>query len=109
MAEVRISQTLLGDETLALAADGVLAASVGFAARARDQVFDRASKARRIMKAFVDHLALTATPVYAGADILSVRSVLSPAAKLPPLITPELDELSAWLQARKSSALPTTP
>ena len=74
VAEVRISQTLLGDETLALASDGVLAASVGFAARARDQVFDRASKARRIMKAFVDHLALTATPVYAGADILSVRS-----------------------------------
>ena len=101
VSEVRISQTPLGDETLALAADGVLAASVGFAARARDQVFDRRNMTRRIMKAFVDHVAFTATPVYAGADILSVRSVLSPAAKLPPLVTPELDELSAWMQARK--------
>lgn len=103
VAEVRISQTLLGDETLALADDGVLAASVGFAVRSRDQVFDRAKKTRRVIKAFVDHLALTATPVYAGADVLSVRSDGrgGPAASLPPLVTPSLDELAAWLQARK--------
>lgn len=103
VAEVRISQTLLGDETLALADDGVLAASVGFTTRARDQVFNRAARTRRIVKAFVDHLALTATPVYAGADVLSVRSDgrAGPAASLPPLVTPALDELSAWLRARQ--------
>lgn len=101
VAEVRVSQTLLGDETLALADDGVLAASIGFTARARDQVFNRAAKTRRIVKAWADHVALTATPVYSGADVLSVRSALSPAAKLPPLVTPAVDELSAWLEARK--------
>lgn len=101
VAEVRISQTPLGDETLALADDDVLSPSVGFAARGRDQVFDRATMTRRIRKAFVDHIAFVPDPAYVGAKVLGVRSASSaPADDRPPLDTPNLDELRAWMAAR---------
>jgi phage head maturation protease len=103
VAEVRISQTPLGDETLALANDDVLGVSVGFAARGRDQEFERRTMTRRIKKGFVDHIAFTPTQAYVGASVLAVRSGLSlpTAAELPMLETPGLDELRAWLQKRK--------
>jgi phage head maturation protease len=102
VSEVRIAQTPLGDETLALADEEILGASVGFAARGRDQVFDRGTHSRRIKRAFVDHLAFTATPAYANAMPIDVRDgePLPNAANLPPLVTPALDEVRAWLQAR---------
>ena len=103
VAEVRISQTPLGDETLALANDDVLGVSAGFAARGRDQEFDRPTMTRRIKKAFLDHIAFTPVPAYAGAGVLAVRSGVQPAsvAEMPPIQTPNLDELRAWLNARK--------
>jgi HK97 family phage prohead protease len=103
VAEVKISDTPLGNETLALADDGVLSASVGFAARGRDQVFDRKNQTRRIIKAFVDHLTLTPVPAYEGAGVLSLREGVQPlsAASLPQLVTPALDELLAWQRARR--------
>jgi HK97 family phage prohead protease len=103
VAEVRVSQTPLGDETLALADDGVLGASVGFAARGRDQEFDRKNMFRRINKAFVDHIAFVADPAYEGAGVLGIREGVQPvnAAGLPTLVTPDLDELVAWYQAHK--------
>jgi HK97 family phage prohead protease len=103
VSEVRISQTPLGDETLALANDGVLGVSVGYAARGRDQEFERRTMMRRIRKGFVDHIAFTPTPTYIGAAVLAVRSGLSlPASpELPRLETPQLDELRTWIQARK--------
>jgi HK97 family phage prohead protease len=103
VAEVRISQTPLGDETLALANDDVLDVSVGYAARGRDQEFERRTMTRRIKKAFADHIAFTPTPTYAGAGVLAVRhQVQSPdAAGLQKLDTPNLDELRDWLNARK--------
>lgn len=103
VAELRISQTPLGDETLALADDDVLGASVGYAAYGRDQVFDRKTHKRRIMKAFLDHITLTPKPAYLGAGVLSLREGVQPvnAASLPRLNTPELDELIAWQRARK--------
>lgn len=103
VAEVRISQTPLGDETLALANDDVLGVSAGFAARGRDQEFDRRTMSRRIKKAFLDHIAFTPVPAYAGAGVLSVRSSgVQPTsvAEMPPIETPNLDELRAWLSAR---------
>jgi HK97 family phage prohead protease len=102
VAEVRISQTPLGDETLALANDDVLGVSAGFAARGRDQEFERRTMTRRIKKAFLDHIAFTPTQAYAGANVLAVRSGPSvpTAQELPKLETPELDELRAWLQER---------
>lgn len=102
VAEVRVSQTPLGDETLALADDGILSASVGFAARGRDQVFDRKNSTRYIKKAFVDHIAFVPVPTYEGAGVLAVRAGVPPAnaAELPKLETPNLDELRVWYQAR---------
>lgn len=104
VSEVRIAQTPLGDETLALADEDILGASVGFAARGRDQVFDRSTHSRRIKRAFLDHLAFTPDPAYVDAMPLDVRrNVPAPnAADLPPLVTPALDEVRAWLQARQS-------
>ena len=101
VAELRISQTPLGDETLALAEDDVLSASIGFAARNRDQVFTRSTMKRRIVKAFLDHITLTPVNAYLGAGVLSLRSQNAPAADLPKLVTPALDDLLAWQRARQ--------
>jgi HK97 family phage prohead protease len=102
VAEVRISQTALGDETLALANDDVLGVSVGFAALGRDQEFDKRNMTRRIRKAYLDHIAFTPVPAYEGAGVLAVRSGLQvPAVLEVPVETPELDDLRTWLQGRR--------
>jgi phage head maturation protease len=105
VSEVRISQTSLGDETLALADDEVLSVSVGFAARGKDQVFDRRAMTRRIKRAFADHISFTPVgqQAYAGAGVLAVRHSLQPAGAevLQKLDTPNLDELRDWLNTRK--------
>jgi HK97 family phage prohead protease len=110
VAEVRISQTPLGDETLALADDDVLGASVGFAARLRDQVLDKQAMSRRIRRAYLDHIALTPDPAYLGAKVQGVRSPLSQSAdaSMAPLSTPVLDEFLAddvlrWASGRFQS------
>lgn len=103
VAEVRISQTALGDETLALADDDVLGASVGFAVRGSDQELDKRNRIRRVKKAFLDHIAFTPTPAYAGAGVLAVRDALQPAtlSDMPLPDTPALDELLAWRRERR--------
>jgi HK97 family phage prohead protease len=110
VAEVRISQTPLGEETLALADDDVLGASVGFAARGRDQIIDRQAMTRRIRRAYLDHIALTPDPAYLGAKVQAVRSPLAQSADaaLVPLSTPVLDEFLAddilrWASGRFQS------
>jgi phage head maturation protease len=92
VAAVRIAQTPLGDETLALADEDCLGASVGFAARGSDQVFDKLRRLRRIKKAFLDHLAFVPDPAYSGAGVLNVRSGVP--------VTPLLDDLVAWMRFR---------
>jgi phage head maturation protease len=102
VAAVKIAQTSLGDETLALADEDCLGASVGFAVMGSGQELDRRSKLRRIKRAWMDHLAFVPDPAYAGAGVLSVRSTGVPAAPLGPLVeTPALDELLAFMRARK--------
>jgi hypothetical protein len=54
------------------AADELLGASVGMAVAPTDQTIERGR--RRIRKAFLDHVALTATPAYLGAKVLEVRT-----------------------------------
>lgn len=101
VAAVRIAQTPLGDETLALANEDCLGASVGYAARARDVDLDKASRTRRVRRAYLDHLAFDSDPYYQGAAVLSVRSVGAPNVELPASVeTPALDELVAWMRAR---------
>lgn len=105
VSEVRIAKTLLGDETLALADEDCLGASVGFAVRGSDQELNRRTRARIIKRAFVDHLAFVPDPAYAGAGVLAVRSAAEAplAADLPKLVTPNLDELLAWQRSRRQS------
>jgi phage head maturation protease len=104
VAEVRIARTARGDETLALAEEGMIRASIGFGVRLRDQVLDRATMKRRIHKAFVDHLGLVEDPAYTGAEVLAVRGSEfdTLAADLPPIVArPAVDELAAWLASRR--------
>lgn len=102
VAEVRVANTSLGDETLSLASEDMLDVSVGFAARPSDQVLDRQSRTRRIRKAFLDHLAFVAQPAYAGAHVVAVRSSEAVADQAEPLITPNVDEVLGWLSVRSS-------
>lgn len=100
----RISQTLLGDETLQLAADQVLGASVGYVARPRDVELNKRSQPglRQVKRAFMDHVSLVSDPTWESAEVLAVRSLSAPAVDLAPLReTPALDELRNWLQTRK--------
>ena len=102
VAEIRIGQTHLGDETLALASEDMLSVSAGFGVPGSGQILERPF--RRIKKAFLDHLAFVESPAYQGAKVLSVRSGGEPVnvAELPQLVTPHLDEFTAWLNSRKA-------
>ena len=100
IAEIRIGHTDLGDETLSLANEDMLSPSAGFGVPGSGQILERPF--RRIRKAYLDHLAFVASPAYEGARVLSVRSEAEPqtAESLPPLVTPHIDEVLAWLKSR---------
>ncbi|WCS20144.1 HK97 family phage prohead protease [Mycobacterium marinum] len=72
IADIRIAPTALGDETLALAADDCLSASVGFAVPAGGARVDKRTMTRRINTAILDHVALVESPAYAGASVQGV-------------------------------------
>lgn len=72
IADIRIAPTLLGDETLALAADDCLSASVGFAVPTGGARADKRTMTRRINTAILDHIALVESPAYAGASVQGV-------------------------------------
>lgn len=74
VAELRIAQTPLGDESLALAEDRVLDASVGFAPFPGFELWNRDRSARSIAKAFLGHIALVPDPAYETANVLDVRN-----------------------------------
>jgi phage head maturation protease len=105
VAATRIAKTPLGDETLALADDDCLGASVGYAAPPRYVELDKSGRPglRRVKRAFMDHLSFVSDPTWESAAVLSVRGAAGSqsAADLPKLVTPHLDELIAWQRARK--------
>lgn len=112
VVDAYISKTELGDETLQLAKDGILGASVGMAIRPADQILDRrdGTRTRRIRRAFLDHLALVPDPAYQGAEVLAVRNDVlaeeAPASSV--LVTPRMDEFSedpilAWMFDRAAT------
>jgi uncharacterized protein len=81
----RVSDTLLGNEVLALARDGVpLGLSIGFAEIPGGSRWsaDRARVTRT--RAALDHVAVVRVPAYAGAGVVGVRETPSRAA--PPTL-----------------------
>lgn len=95
VAELRISATALGDETLALAADEVLEASAGFLPMAGGETWETRDR-RRLTRCWLGHIALTPDPAYEGAHVLAVRSADgAPAVVEPASATPILDRLLA--------------
>jgi HK97 family phage prohead protease len=109
LGRVKVGKTPLGDDILNLADEDMVSASVGFRiGKPSDVQIHRASRLRRVMKAFIDHLAMTESPVYAGARVLAVRAEPSgvQVVEQDPLIsTPALDEFRddevfAWARQR---------
>jgi len=92
IATFKVSNTPLGDESLQLAADGVLHASIEFKARTQDTAIKNG--VMTFYRAFLEHLGLTPIPAYEGADIISVRTG-EPIADTP---TPNLDLAAALLR-----------
>lgn len=72
ITEMVIARTQLGDETLALAAEDCLSASVGFAVSPGGEQLDYRAKLRRVTRATLVHVALVANPAYTGASVLAV-------------------------------------
>jgi HK97 family phage prohead protease len=71
----RVSKTALGDEVLALAADGVpLGLSVGFLEVAGGSRWSPDRKRVTRIRAALDHVAVVRVPAYAGAGVMGVRS-----------------------------------
>ena len=95
VADVKISRTVLGDETLALAEDRVLHSSIKFGAYPDDIEYSDRGLRRRIKRAFLDHIAFVTEPAYATASVLSVRH--RHPSNIGRSETPLLDEiLAGW-------------
>lgn len=97
IATFKVSNTPLGDESLQLAADGVLHASIEFAARSQDTAIK--DGVMTFYRAFLRHVGLTPDPAYEGADILNVRTG-EPIDDRP---TPNLDRAAALLREMRAS------
>jgi HK97 family phage prohead protease len=104
VAELRIAQTALGDETLQLADEEILDASAGFLPMPGGEVWETRSR-RRLNKLWLGHIAMTPDPAYLGAGVLAVRNAdtPTPADAAPP--TPNLDVVRGWLLGDRYSQL----
>jgi HK97 family phage prohead protease len=70
----RVSDTALGNEVLALAADGVpLGLSVGFAEVAGGSRWSPDRRRVTRTRATLDHVAIVRVPAYQGAEVVGVR------------------------------------
>lgn len=96
VSTVYVSKTPLGDETLRLAADGVLKASVGMLVRRSDQ--EIRNGVRRIRRAFLDHIGLLPNAAYSGAKVLAVRQEQPEGLAV---VEVDPDDESAWEAARR--------
>jgi HK97 family phage prohead protease len=86
--EWRVSDTLLGNEVLALARDGVpLGLSVGFAEVPGGSRWSADRQRVTRISAALDHVAVVRVPAYAGAGVVGVRGVSRDARPTPVLLT----------------------
>ena len=95
---IKIRRSVEGDQALDDCADGLLGASIGMAVAPSDQTIEL--NRRRIRKAYLDHVALTATPAYVGAEVLEVRTAPLVDLVLDPGATPNLDRALAIMSER---------
>lgn len=99
--DLKISDTQVGNEALALANDQALHPSVGFSARMSDIASDRYRKTRRVNRAFLDHMTMVPVPAYAGAKVLSMRASNVSERKPTPRLDAVLnDPVYKWAQER---------
>ena len=95
LARLKIASTPRGDDTLELAADDMISASVGYYVKApSDVVVNRRNMTRRVVRAFLDHLGMVESPTFEGAKVLAVRAEQSglAVAEVPLYQAPALDE-----------------
>jgi HK97 family phage prohead protease len=94
VAEVYISKTDLGNDTLELANDGMLDASAGFRPKHNEPNAEEwpSRDFRRLNKIWLGHIAMTPEPAYEGARVLAVRSDAS--GEAPTVAKPNMAE---WL------------
>ena len=97
VTELRIAKTDLGDETLALADDQSLEASVGFAVMPGGERWLENRSRRRLERLFLDHIAMVPEGAYTGTTAIAVRgaAVLDDEPRRP-VATPNLDQVALW-------------
>jgi HK97 family phage prohead protease len=108
---VRVAKTPRGDETLTLADEDMIGASVGYRVKNPSDVeLNRQRLTRRVKRAFLDHLSFVESPAFEGAKVLAVREGPSglAVAETPLPATPILDEFMnddvlLWARSRVSS------
>ncbi|HEY3484791.1 MAG TPA: HK97 family phage prohead protease [Ilumatobacteraceae bacterium] len=111
LARVKVAQTPRGDETLQLADEDMISASVGYFVKEPSDVrMNKRTKMREVLRAFIDHLGMVESPAYAGAQVLAVREAQSGLAvvETPLPETPAIDDvmndpLFAWAAERLAS------
>jgi HK97 family phage prohead protease len=82
----RVSDTMIGNEVLSLAADGVpLGLSIGFAEVAGGNRWSADRKRVTRTRAALDHVAVVRVPAYVGAGVMGVRG--ASARPTPVLLT----------------------
>jgi HK97 family phage prohead protease len=101
VAEIRISRTDLGEDTLVLANDGILDASAGFVLMRENgkvkpdaEVWENRDT-RRLNHLFLHHIAMTPDPAYQDARVLAVRKAegQAPAGDETGRATPNRDRM----------------
>jgi len=95
VAELQIAKTDQGDETLALADEGLLDASAGFGVPDGGESWPERGL-RRLTRLWLDHIAMTPDPAYNGTKVLAVRGSESPQEPLSQLQRPNLDIVRGW-------------
>jgi HK97 family phage prohead protease len=98
--EIRVARTTEGDDILELADDGLLSASAGFTVPAGGERWSADRRSRTVIKAVVEHIALTGDPAYKGAQVLDVRADSGPGRVR--LATPNLDRLRLEMLAERA-------
>ncbi len=107
VAELKISNTPLGNETLELARDGWLDASAGYRPMDGGETWESRDRVR-ITRAWLGHIALTPDPAYDMARVLSTReNTVDGLTCVPeqPAGTPNLDRAREWLLENRARRL----